>query len=1208
MRDPAANASRASSTSSAANPPPPALALPPEETKPSTLTPKQSAASARPLNVTDALSYLDAVKAQFQDQPDVYNKFLDIMKDFKSEILDTPGVIQRVSMLFQGNPQLIQGFNTFLPPGYRIDCSADPRDTNITVTTPEGVVTQSTQGLPAHFQPATPPLYSPGIPGASTTAAANFLGGYAMNPAGGAPQGQESAQFRNAIEYLHKIKSRFADDTEVYKQFLEILQSHQKENGAQQSQVYAQVHMLFKDAPDLFEGFKDFLPDAQGLSALGAQAILPQPEGGEKEKPGTDKENQKGAGAEKKAAAKRRKRPAPAEKEPTPVGGKGGSRAKRPKTQHKPEPASPPYSPYQRPATPPHVHAQQQQAHQRDHRNHASSSQPPQHPPPPPAGMQQPPVAYHQHVPGHLTPSALDAVTFFDQAKALLEQRGMYGDFLKLLDMFGHDMIDARVLIEKAEPFIGESAAGTGDLMRRFKEFVGFDEKEGNVEMGPPGSIRTGPPDLSVPRGNDVENSPSYRRLPESERRLACSARDQLGRSVLNDDWVSHPTWASEDSGFIAHKKNTNEDCLHKSEEERHEYRVHLEAMARTIAILEPLNMRIDEMSNDERAVFKLKPDLGGYSKALYQRTIRKVYGNAGAEIYQALQDCPSVAVPVVLARLKRKEEEWKKMEREWSRTWRDLDAKNFYKSLDYQAIIFKQNDKKNITAKHFVQDIEAVKAEQAKARGDDPHLSFTRGSLGFQLEYPLEDTGILYDVLKMVDHFLERSQTQYSMQERRRLERFLRSFIPLLLMQPYSELTPEWVSVELGPDDEDDAVDGSKGGRRSASGRQTGGVAAGDLRSKLLKTARERRTASAPNSRSTSPGLSRDERELQAGFAPETDDIWIQESASSLPEGVPRAGLTPAKRRPFFANTTFYTLLRLVQLLYSRLLLCKGIGAKLAAVDHEPLRPNPIAVELGLEEPNGPASVLERAIQTLSEGPGTNVLYKYLLESCEKVFDNEMDQQTFEEHARWFFGTQAYTLFTIDKLILALIKQVHTIVTDNKCQELWFLLQKARRLETPTTHDIIRYRREAERHVGSDDNLYRIEWDRLGKTMRIQLVGPDDASVDEGTSPSERWREYVDTFIMRHRTEWMPLARSRKRSSPVFMKRCLPPDDTPATDSCLVQNKMAIRISLGTYKIFYEAGTEDFIWQRRSAADDKLLRERAAARHEERKQCRLLQ
>jgi paired amphipathic helix protein Sin3a len=35
--------------------------------------------------LNDALSYLDQVKVRFVDQPDVYNRFLDIMKDFKSQ-------------------------------------------------------------------------------------------------------------------------------------------------------------------------------------------------------------------------------------------------------------------------------------------------------------------------------------------------------------------------------------------------------------------------------------------------------------------------------------------------------------------------------------------------------------------------------------------------------------------------------------------------------------------------------------------------------------------------------------------------------------------------------------------------------------------------------------------------------------------------------------------------------------------------------------------------------------------------------------------------------------------------------------------------------------------------------------------------------------------------------------------------------------------
>jgi paired amphipathic helix protein Sin3a len=40
----------------------------------------------RPLNVKDALGYLDKVKAKFSSHSDVYNQFLDIMKDFKSQM------------------------------------------------------------------------------------------------------------------------------------------------------------------------------------------------------------------------------------------------------------------------------------------------------------------------------------------------------------------------------------------------------------------------------------------------------------------------------------------------------------------------------------------------------------------------------------------------------------------------------------------------------------------------------------------------------------------------------------------------------------------------------------------------------------------------------------------------------------------------------------------------------------------------------------------------------------------------------------------------------------------------------------------------------------------------------------------------------------------------------------------------------------------
>ena len=102
--------------------------------------------------LNDALTYLDQVKVRFQDQPDVYNRFLDIMKDFKSQAIDTPGVIDRVSSLFNGHPQLIQGFNTFLPPGYKIEAGWDNDPNSIRVTTPMGTMVQNMTGMSMPLQ------------------------------------------------------------------------------------------------------------------------------------------------------------------------------------------------------------------------------------------------------------------------------------------------------------------------------------------------------------------------------------------------------------------------------------------------------------------------------------------------------------------------------------------------------------------------------------------------------------------------------------------------------------------------------------------------------------------------------------------------------------------------------------------------------------------------------------------------------------------------------------------------------------------------------------------------------------------------------------------------------------------------------------------------------------------------------------------------
>lgn len=56
-------------------------------------------------------------------------------------------------------------------------------------------------------------------------------------------------------------QNRFSAHPDIYKQFLEILQTYQRESKPIQ-EVYSQVTRLFNGAPDLLEDFKQFLPES----------------------------------------------------------------------------------------------------------------------------------------------------------------------------------------------------------------------------------------------------------------------------------------------------------------------------------------------------------------------------------------------------------------------------------------------------------------------------------------------------------------------------------------------------------------------------------------------------------------------------------------------------------------------------------------------------------------------------------------------------------------------------------------------------------------------------------------------------------------------------------------------------------------------------------------------------------------------------------
>lgn len=364
-------------------------------------------------------------------------------------------------------------------------------------------------------------------------------------------------------------------------------------------------------------------------------------------------------------------------------------------------------------------------------------------------------------------------------------------------------------------------------------------------------------------------------------------------KSVLNDEWVSRPSFASEDSGFMAHKKNIYEEALHRSEEERHEYDFHIEAIVKTIGLLDPINNKISQLNPEDRGQFKLKPNFGGAGKSIHHRVIRKIYGReAGEEVIRAMQDSPAVAIPVVLARLKQKEEEWKRAQREWNKVWREVDARNYYKSLDHQGIVFKAADKKATTPKAFINQIEAARAEQVAKRAAYIDPLFSRVSPIHQLEFTIEDVSVLQDTLKLVFSFLDRTTGQISPGERKRVEGFLRTFVPLFFKldtttfnSVFTALEPEEISDDIGSDSEEESASNSKSGKGRKNANGSGG---GDLRKKLLSD-----QAKAKNKGRIGPN---------------------QPASSSSVDSQTQSVGQDTNPGPLFCNSTFYVLLRLLE------------------------------------------------------------------------------------------------------------------------------------------------------------------------------------------------------------------------------------------------------------------------------------------------------
>ncbi|CAG8032053.1 unnamed protein product [Penicillium salamii] len=1230
--------------------------------------------------LNDALSYLDQVKVRFVDQPDVYNRFLDIMKDFKSQAIDTPGVIQRVSTLFNGHPALIQGFNTFLPPGYRIECGTEDNPDAIRVTTPSGTNTLSMPraGRPFETISNAPPANDPhgrsefyrdqsrpgwqqgqqeqqqgGASGSYSPGSRMMAGMYSQDGAGSAPdhhygyptaqeqqaaaamthqqdhrgvaqlQGAASAasaglgrggllgvtgagqnasltqpmnslagvgtgmlqgaqdlnkrgpvEFNHAISYVNKIKNRFSSAPEIYKQFLEILQTYQRESKPIQD-VYGQVTQLFNTAPDLLEDFKQFLPESaahakQVAAQRQAEEQAPlsnlrgEPSGFASQTPNRDvkmpplgqfnvkdpKENKKrrggpgGVGSISGPAGSEAARLSEAGR-----GGQGqfGNVSKRPKYHHgKPSIDMANVSPTLIPALP--------------------------EPLPPSVSM---------------TPSQ-EEIAFFDRVKKFIANKQVFSDFLKLCNLYTTDLLDRHVLVKRAEGYIGSNA----ELMNWFRRFMSAEEPEDKT-IDPKAQVDYGVVNLAHCRSL----GPSYRLLPKRERQKPCSGRDPLCTSVLNNDWASHPTWASEDSGFVAHRKNQYEDALHRIEEDRHDYDHHIEACVRTVQLIEPICQQFLHMTDAERNSFKLPLGLGGQSEAIYQRVIKKIYDRQrGEKVINDMFSRPCHVLPIVLFRLKQKLEEWKACQREWDKVWREQMQRAYWRSLDHQAIATKQTDKKLFVAKNIQQDLTSKfeDAQNSRKNGWNPPK--------WQAEFLFCDMEVLLDAVFLLILYFDRSTNGFGA-EPQRLINFVKDFIPTFFgldREIFNQYIDE-VSIAINDDEDSYSNEDASNGSRKVVDTQ---------KLDLLREALERGTQT--DKPAKEQGAPTDETPVVRATSADSDtgksfDVaelrWMEHPGQgnfNLEHEYTLNEKYKKKEHHMYSNLNILCFLRTFEILYSRLLRIKENEAEAREQVRRGLLPKP-AHDLCLID-RFPSDFF------YDVDPKAN-LYKQIVRMCEEVIKGDLDQVHLEDTLRRYYMQSGFLLYNLERIFSSVSKFVASIFTGDsrdRSSDIANLFFKEREKEETTHHQEMQYRKQVERLV-KDGDIYRISFvsppadldispanqskTPTDRRVIIQVMTTEDPTLaSEDLTAEERWSYYVTAYSMRDPTEGVQFA---KMNMPL-LKRNLPPkleedEEYERYYRTLQHNDgLIIRICANNYTMLYQPASSDWFWRSTAPVHEK--------------------
>lgn len=527
---------------------------------------------------------------------------------------------------------------------------------------------------------------------------------------------------------------------------------------------------------------------------------------------------------------------------------------------------------------------------------------------------------------------------------------------------------------------------------------------------------------------------------------------------------------------------------------------------------------------------------------------------------------------------------------------WQAIFKDNFHKSLDHRSFYWKQNEKKGMMPKLLVQELRDA-AEKRRSERVAVLLALT-GRCDFgqrlcaHLSLDYDDVGVHADtsaILQMgvdnmltadaaakvravyhafMETFFETACTCVAAEERRRAAaaRAAADGQPLsprsaMRRMPKKPAPPE---AEAAPADDEAA------GLRALTGMAAADEGpATEAESSDSEVEEEPAGAAAAAAGGGDEAMGEEEADESefVNCRPVVPVVAGGGAAPPAPTASPGPdGLLHPHCRIFYGNEGLYVFFRLHHLLYERVRFVRQCAA-----------------ERGAEAGAGPGWT-----------PAAAAVHADYMLLVEALIDGRTDPSTYEDDCRALLGTNAYQLFTVDKLVQKVVKQAQACLADDPAARLVELWRYENARAVPAVDAV--YHANAHVVLG-DEACFRFEH-TAGRRVEVQLMDADKAD----TSPpilEPAFREYVAEYVDsegaragRVASELAEAAAARvclrRNLAAAARGAALEPAAEAALEGAALVNGLECKLGSSTQqrvkKIAYVLGTEDYYHRRGGA------------------------